>query len=423
MSKTPPFPLRPLANLCDPTSTWNPAREPRDEIVYIDVSAVSSERSKITAPQRVKAEKAPSRARKLVRAGDTLFATIRPSLSRIALVPKELDGQIASTAFCIIRPKPVELDSQYAYYAVQSDDFISSVVVHEAGASYPAVRDDQVLEQDIPCPPLPEQREIATTLERVQAAMEIETERLRVARELKQAALAEVFTRGLRGEGQRETAYGLVPKSWTDRQLSGCSYVQTGVAKNSRNVSADALEVPYLRVANVQDGHLDLSEMKTIRIPEREIESCLLRDGDVVLTEGGDFDKLGRGFVWEGQIPRCVHQNHVFAVRTDRDQLDPFFFAYLAQSSYGKAYFLSVAHKTTNLACINTTKLRAFPVILPLFDEQREIGDLFRGIDARIARHEARQKLLRELFSSLLRDLMTGRRRVGVEKKKASGGS
>jgi len=317
---------------------------------------------------------------------------------------KYIDYPFAAGADGTLIFRPAELfDPRFFYYACLGIDLPN----RGYNRHFTILR-----ERALPRPEPSEQQSIAAVLAETEAAVEIETERLRVARELKQAALAEVFSRGLRGERQRETAYGLVPKSWTDRQLSGCSYVQTGVAKNSRNVSADALEVPYLRVANVQDGHLDLSEMKTIRIPEREIESCLLREGDVVLTEGGDFDKLGRGFVWEGQIPRCVHQNHVFAVRTDRDQLDPFFFAYLAQSPYGKAYFLSVAHKTTNLACINTTKLRAFPVILPLLDEQREIGDLFRSIDARIARHEARQRLMRELFASLLRDLMTGRRRV-----------
>jgi type I restriction enzyme S subunit len=152
--------------------------------------------------------------------------------------------------------------------------------------------------------------------------------------------------------------------------------------------------------------------MKMIQVSAKEAEACLLQVGDVVLTEGGDFDKQGRGFIWEGQIERCVHQNHVFAVRTNRDRLDPRFFAYLAQSPYGKAYFLSVAHKTTNLACINTTKLRAFPALLPSLAEQREIAGLLATLDAKIAHHEARQGLLQDLFRTLLHDLLTARRRV-----------
>lgn len=249
-------------------------------------------------------------------------------------------------------------------------------------------------------------------LGKVQAAVEVEGDLIRVTRELKQAALRQLFTRGLHGEPQRETRFGPAPQSWSDEPLSSCAFVQTGIAKNAKNYQPDDLEVPYLRVANVQDGHLDLTEMKTIRASAADVEATLLREGDVVLTEGGDFDKLGRGFLWEGQLPQCVHQNHVFAVRTQRDRLDPRFFAYLAQSPYGKAYFLSVAHKTTNLACINTTKLRAFPVLLPDPAEQREVAAHLAAIDAKLAHHEARQKLLRELFRTLLRDLMTARRRV-----------
>ena len=132
--------------------------------------------------------------------------------------------------------------------------------------------------------------------------------------------------------------------------------------------------------------------MKKIRIRKSELNGLLLRPDDVVLTEGGDFDKLGRGFIWEGQIDPCVHQNHIFAVRVDREKLLPRFFAYLAQSPYGRAYFLSVAHKTTNLACINTTKLRAFPVLIPELNEQKEITEILDNLIRKIAVHDAKQR-------------------------------
>jgi len=174
----------------------------------------------------------------------------------------------------------------------------------------------------------------------------------------------------------------------------------------------EALDVPYLRVANVQDGHLDLTEIKTLRIYRDELDGYRLQNGDVVLTEGGDFDKLGRGFIWEDQIHPCIHQNHVFAVRVNRDVLCPRYFAYLAQSPYGKAYFLTVAHKTTNLACINTTKLRAFPVLRPEPDEQKEIADILHTLDRKISLHERKRAALSDLFQTLLHQLMTAQIRV-----------
>lgn len=261
-------------------------------------------------------------------------------------------------------------------------------------------------------PEIGEQNQIANVLRNAWKAVEVESEIIKVTRELKKAAFHHLFSRGLHGTAPRETRFGVVPVSWEEMALNECAFVQTGIAKNTRKQSVDDVEVPYLRVANVQDGHLDLREIKTIKASRRDIESSLLQEGDVVLTEGGDFDKLGRGFIWEGQIERCVHQNHIFAVRTDQLKLLPRYFAYLAQSPYGKSYFLSVAHKTTNLACINSTKLKAFPVLLPCLDEQQEIASILQTIDAKLSYHEARQKLLRELFQSLLHDLISGKRRV-----------
>jgi type I restriction enzyme S subunit len=152
--------------------------------------------------------------------------------------------------------------------------------------------------------------------------------------------------------------------------------------------------------------------MKTITIQTKEKSRYLLRNGDIVLTEGGDFDKLGRGFIWKGEVDDCVHQNHIFAVRVDRSRLLPEFFAHLSQSSYGKKYFLSVAHKTTNLACINTTKLKGFPVLVPMLEEQREIVGALAAMDAQASVHERKRESLSDLFRTLLHQLMTARIRL-----------
>lgn len=224
--------------------------------------------------------------------------------------------------------------------------------------------------------------------------------------------MRQLFTHGLRGEPQKETPFGQVPNSWDIKPLAQWAFVQSGATKGRVIRPEGAIEVPYLRVANVQDGHLDLSEIKSIRIRRDELDGYRLRNDDVVLTEGGDFDKLGRGFIWEGQIDPCVHQNHIFAVRVNLEILSPRYFAYLAQSPYGKAYFLTVAHKTTNLACINTTKLRAFPVLRPELDEQKEITGILQTIDRKISLHERKRAALSDLFQTLLHQLMTAQIRV-----------
>ena len=160
---------------------------------------------------------------------------------------------------------------------------------------------------------------------------------------------------------------------WNTSRLAKVAFIQTGTAKGRRFRDRATIELPYLRVANVQAGYLDLTEVKTITIAESEIERYRLQPGDLLLTGGGDYDKLGRGAVWEGQIELCVHQNHIFAVRFDQNAILPKFAEYEMQSWYARHYFLSVAKKTTNLATINKTKLGNFPLRYPSPAEQQRI--------------------------------------------------
>lgn len=191
--------------------------------------------------------------------------------------------------------------------------------------------------------------------------------------------------------------------------------VRGGVAKGRTGLT-DPIALPYLRVANVQDGHFNLSEVKTIEIDRSEIDRYSLKAGDVLMTEGGDFDKLGRGAVWRAPISLCLHQNHVFAVRPRAGLLDPDYLSALSASSYGRTYFAGCAKRSTNLASINSSQLKAFPVLLPPFDEQRRISAALGTWDAAIV---ATKKLLsnsrREKLALLQRLLTSGERLPGFQ--------
>jgi len=310
------------------------------------------------------------------------------------------------------------LEPEYLYNFTNSSGYWRQIDAVKGGRLKQGVNIPLLESLQIPVPPLPEQRAIAGVLRTVQGAKEACERVLAATRQLKQSLLHHLFTYGSVPFPQadkvelRPTDFGDVPASWPGSALSSCAHVQTGVAKGRNLHGSEVVELPYLRVANVQDGRLDLTEMKTIQLREREVNRFLLQPGDVVLTEGGDFDKLGRGFIWQGQVTPCVHQNHIFAVRADRKKLLPEFLSYLAQSRCGKAYFLSVAHKTTNLACINTTKLKALPVLLPPLSEQREIARQLSAVDGKLAALASRRAALAALFTSLLHHLMTARRRL-----------
>jgi type I restriction enzyme S subunit len=151
----------------------------------------------------------------------------------------------------------------------------------------------------------------------------------------------------------------------------------------------------------VQDRTLALTTVKTIEATENEIARYRLVKNDLVLTEGGDPDKLGRGALWQGEIADCIHQNHIFRVRLSQDVVHPIFINWLIGGPRGKAYFLRSAKQTTGIASINMTQLREFPLILPPMDLQRAFAARVTEIDNLKARHRAHVVKLGALFASL----------------------
>ena len=159
------------------TEQINPRKTPDWRFKYVDVSSISRERLCIQCYKEYKGKEAPSRARKMIKAGDVLFATVRPYLKRVAMVPSELDGHICSTAFCVIRAAPDIADSALLFFAVSDNGFVQRISEYQRGTNYPAVTDSDVLNEFIPLPPLPEQREIARILQAVDRRIEAEEQR------------------------------------------------------------------------------------------------------------------------------------------------------------------------------------------------------------------------------------------------------
>lgn len=226
----------------------------------------------------------------------------------------------------------------------------------------------------IALPPAQEQQRIVDRIESLFAKLDEAKQKAQDALDSfetrKAAILHKAFTGELTAQWRKKHSIGM--ESWETKKLSEVSTLQTGLMKG-KNYSGKTVMLPYLRVANVQDGFLNLSEIKEIEVSEELIDRYSLKNGDVLFTEGGDYDKLGRGTVWQGQIKNCLHQNHVFVVRPQADVLSPYFLSYQAGSRYGKQYFLKCSKQTTNLASINSTQLKGFPVLMPTIEEQAQI--------------------------------------------------
>lgn len=153
-------------------------------------------------------------------------------------------------------------------------------------------------------------------------------------------------------------------------KLGEIADIQTGLTLGKRYGTVKLVSQPYLRVANVQRGWLDLREIRNISVPAAEAKKYRLAKGDILMNEGGDRDKLGRGWVWSGEVAECLHQNHVFRVRLHDAAFPPEFISHYA-NELGRDYFLSEAKQTTNLASISKGKLGALPIRLPSADDAR----------------------------------------------------
>ncbi len=385
-----------LREICLPVSSHRPADRPDEEFTYIDIGGIEAQR--IGEARRLHGREAPSRARQLVLAGDTILSTVRTYLKKTALVPAELDGATASTGFCVIRPGH-GIEPRFVFYRAIEDGFVSDLSARQTGSSYPAVRDGDVFQTGIAIPPTDEQRRIVAAIEEQFSRLDAAEASLRTARVKLEAMRWRVLDSLLAGDWPRTT-------------LGEIAQVVGGVTKDAkRQGDPSFVEVPYLRVANVQRGYLDLSEVTAIRVPQEKAAALALRPGDVLFNEGGDRDKLGRGWVWSGEIPSCIHQNHVFRARLVKG-FEPKFVS-LHGNTFGQTWFEAHGKQTTNLASISLSTLKTFPVPVPPLDEQRRIVaeverqlSILDATKAAIDRALGRSKALRR---AILERAFTGR--------------
>ncbi len=275
-------------------------------------------------------------------------------------------------------------------------------------------------------PSFPEQQRIAAYLDAscvaIDAAVAAKRRQLETLDGLRRFIIQQAVTRGLdEAPTLRQTGNVWmveIPKKWQLLSLKRVCEIHTGLTLG-KVYTGPLTERPYLRVANVQGGHLDLSEVTTVEVPESVARGVGLRAGDVLITEGGDLDKLGRGTVWNGEIPECLHQNHIFAVRCFRHKLLPQFLTYLTASKYGRDYFEATGKRTTNLASTNSTKVGLFPIPLPkvtiqdaicrfIDDKLAEVKRIGDGIETQIDTLIAYRK-------SLIHECVTGQRQVSEE--------
>jgi len=392
--------LQTIGALTSRISNWNPSTVVEEiPFLYIDLGSIDQQQKRITRATSLLTKDAPSRARQLVRAGDILVSTVRPNLNSVAVVPPELDGATASTGFCVLRPAQ-DLDASYLFHWVRSPAFVSEMTRKATGQSYPAVSDRIIKSSKIPLPPPQEQRAIAQMLDSVDNLRSKRRSSISLLDDLSRSEFYQMFGDVVRND-----------RGWDDNStLEAVAEIASGITKGRKSPSSPVRTIPYVTVLNVQERRLDLSVVKSIEASEAEISRYRLVYNDLLLTEGGDPDKLGRGTLWRNELPECIHQNHIFRVRLKDDiGVDPVFLSWMVASERGRRYFLRSAKQTTGIASINTTQLKRFPLLLPPLPLQQNFARKIIEIERAAQTYSAQLTKIDELFMSLQSSAFDGK--------------
>ena len=348
--------------------------------------------------------------------GDILFNKLRVYLCKILYTTY---SGFSMGEMVVIRP--TEINGKYLFYRLLTSDFIDWCDSLSLGVKLPRVSPDEIFNSPVSLPPLPEQQQIVTYLDQktseIDELIDKKTRKIELLKEYRTSLINQVVTKGLEPNVEMKDSrvewIGEIPMGWEIVRLKHLSHLQNGLTLGKKYPDRTLVSRPYLRVANVQDGNFDLSIVTEVQIPPENIDSFLLRDRDVLMTEGGDFDKLGRGHVWEGQIAPCLHQNHIFCVRVHQDRLNPYFLTYMMSSDVGKYYFMSTSSQTTNLASTNSTKVKGFPIPFPHQSEQQQIVNYLniktQEIDTSIQTEQKKIEHLKEYRQSLISNVVTGK--------------
>lgn len=271
------------------------------------------------------------------------------------------------------------VDISYLAYAMEH----MNLSKYFAGATIPHIYFKDYQKEEFPLPSLNEQRKIAVILDKISGLIAGRRQQLDKLDELVKSRFVEMFGDAL-----------LNPMKWPEARLDSMAQIVSGITKGRKVKSTELFEVPYMAVSNVKDGYIDWTTVKTILATQTEIIQYRLQPFDILMTEGGDPDKVGRGAIIHEPPENCIHQNHIFRVRLDRNVLLPEYMEQYLQQQRAKRYFLGCAKQTTGIASINMKQLTALPILIPPMELQKQYVKLVERIDkSKLAIQKSLEKL------------------------------
>ncbi|MDM0104124.1 restriction endonuclease subunit S [Variovorax sp. J22R24] len=372
------------------TGTMNPSAWPNDPFTYVDVAAVDNKKKIITGARTLLGAEAPSRARKLMRTGDVLVSTVRPNLNAVALVPESLDGEVASTAFCVLRATPRVLP-EYLYFFVRSDRFVRGVSKLATGALYPAVSDSSILDQTLPLPDLKRQRQLVDVLLCAQGIIRLRREIREMTTQVVPALFFDIF-------GDATTN----PKGWPVVALESLLKLnpQNGLYKHK---SAYGTGTPIVRIDAFRDGELgDPSLLKRLQLDDDEVSRYGLDEGDILVNRVNSPEHLGKSVLIPALAEPTVFESNMMRLVIDRERALPRYVFAALQTNRTRRHFQLNAKRAINQSSLNQQDLKALTVMLPPMEKQERFARHVEAAMANFANEAQALKGIETTMHSLL---------------------
>lgn len=403
--------VAPLGKFTLPVENWNPRDHPTEVFNYVDISSIDNQRNVISAIHELEGREAPSRARRLIEAGDVLFANVRPGLRNIALVDDSFRGiAVASTGFSVLRPNP-QIRSRYLFHLVKSEFFVDAITRTQTGTSYPATSEARVKAQVVPVPSVNAQADLCVLLDRADERFEATNSEVAHAQESLQRFERAMLDRLVSGattawvgeddDGPKDAPSDL--PAWigdpnrfrSDWEWLTLGEVATSIDYGTSEKTVDDAQtgIPVLRMGNIQEGRLDWQSLKYL--PSSSVpEKLLLAPGDVLFTRtNGSPDLVGKAAVYNAaEKSQVTYASYLIRVRLDSARLSSEWLVMWLSSSWGRRWALTVRTAGVSQSNISGTKLAALQVPSPPVDDQhraveayREIRSICQGAQASLA--------------------------------------
>ena len=337
---------------------------------------------------------------------DVLYGKLRPYLDKAVI---SSDSGICTTELLVLRPRN-GVDPRFLVGVVHTPTFVEYAVSGTTGVQHPRTSWNHICNFELPEFNSDEQKNIAKLLWEVHDAITANEVAIEVGADLKRAVMRTLFTKGLRGEAQRETEIGPVPGNWNVVNVGSLFEITQGISLKG-NLSTSSDGIPFLRTSNVYWGRIDIAKVSRMLTRSASLGDRWLEKGDLLVCEGGE---IGRAAVWQGEIANATYQNHLHRlIPRDRSAVDSrFAMLWLEVGFLDRKVYEGVGNKTTIPNLSGTRLAELLMPLPPTLDEQCEIVAILDAIDRKIDLHRRKRTVLDDLFKALLHKLMTGGVRV-----------